>query len=415
MYSKAPDSSSGGTGTTHSDLWDHTLEQLGEQARASQPPVTSSTAKVLNSLADKPSRPRVRTSPTLRRNRKVSQKSWPAFYQNLAVMFDSGLHITKALQVLSENNPDKNLGRVCESIYEDLQAGQKFSFAMSKRSDLFPWFYQNLVSIGEESGKLSEILSKIADYEERKQTLNHRIAAMLTYPCCLVMMMGLIFWVAPHFFEGLYKDILASANQAVPWYAEIVFALSNLPFSWPFWTVVIPLAGAGAYYKMGRAKETSIERVMWELAYEIPGVSQVLSRIASERFARSLALQLHAGADLLKSIEMAFAVTGSPVFLAQKRHVLEALKSGEELTVVLKESGLFESSFIGLVREGEESGRLPARLEYIANFYEANFALELELALSLAEPLLIGFTGIVAGVFCLALIVPLSQAIQAIA
>jgi type IV pilus assembly protein PilC len=113
------------------------------------------------------------------------------FCRTTATMFAAGVPLVEALQSVSGATGNVVYGNAVLRMREDVATGQSMQLAM-RQTNLFPHMVIQMVTIGEESGSLDEMLGKVADfYEEEVDNAVDALSSLLE-PLIMVILGTLI-------------------------------------------------------------------------------------------------------------------------------------------------------------------------------------------------------------------------------
>ncbi len=332
----------------------------------------------------------------MRTRGQVGAAERAVFFRCLSLMFLSGIHLGRSFDILARQCEHPELARAAREVSERLRSGSSLSRALVQgRAPLTP-FTLRLVQLGESTGTLGVLLTRLADYEEKLSLLQHRLRAQLTYPLllatlCLIAVVALPPWL----FAALRP---ALGQTGLPWFSRVVLSLSQVLGSPFFW-----LLGGGLFYRF--------RTILLAQAAHLPGLSATLSTLAQARFLRSLALALETGLPLQQSLQLAGGCSGLE---EPCRQAIEAVMSGATVAQGLAVSGVFSPVIIQGVRAGEESGKVSAMLLSLAELFELELETAIRRFLDLLEPLLMLAMGVAAGAFIIATALPLLRLVESL-
>jgi len=331
-----------------------------------------------------------------------------AFFRSFAVLIGAGIPVRRALDTLIRQSGAGPFSEALHSIAADVENGTALSKAMGRHPHDFSHVAVAMVEAGEIGGSLDETLRVLADMEERDRSLRKRIGAALAYPGVVTLAAG-----------GLVLFLLANTMPAF----ATMFAQMHVPL--PLTTRVLIRAGAelhapapwaalGAaaviiFFAMRRFKSSdsfwaaSVDRIRLRL----PIAGPMIAKATVARFARTLGSLLHAGVDVVGALEASAAVVEGFVYRSGLRAINEALGRGETLVSPFEASGLFDATFLQLLRAGEESGTVDAMLLRLALYYELDVETALSALTTILEPLLICALGAAIGTIVASIIIPL--------
>jgi type IV pilus assembly protein PilC len=184
----------------------------------------------------------------------VKAKDVVIMSRQIATLFTSQVSAVKAFSMLASNSDSKALQKVLQTIVDDIQSGTAISGAMSKHPKVFSSFYVNMVKAGEESGKLPQVFSRLADYLDRQYALNSKIKNALIYPSFI---MFIFFTVMVLMFTKVIPNlakIIRESGVEIPSYTKVVIGISDLMVNYGFF-MLLGIVGFFSYiYYVTRSK-----------------------------------------------------------------------------------------------------------------------------------------------------------------
>ena len=343
-----------------------------------------------------------------------SAASRSAFFRSFATLVGVGISIKRALDTLVSESRDPSFAEALRSICADVESGTALSAAMERHAAEFSPVVIAMISAGEAAGNLAGALQSIAELEERNRALRKRVFSALSYPAVVaIAALGLVlFLIADTMpaFAGMFEQM----RVAVPPVTRLLIGAGTAlrsPQLWLFATMFAGVAGIAIwhYARSSHAWASALDRATLRL----PLVGDLLRKTLIVRFARTLGSLLSAGVDVVASLEASTHV-GGRTFREALNGAVESLRAGNPFAVPLEASGLFDGTFLLLVRVGEESGTLDTMLLRVAAYYEVDVEAGLAALTGMLEPALICLLGAGIGTIVASIIVPLYSMIGSI-
>ncbi len=343
---------------------------------------------------------------------KVSSKDLAIFFRQLATLINSGISLVRSLENLKKQTRNPLLKKACASIQKSISLGLGFSESLAKHPDIFSDFCINMVRAGETSGALDITLERLAFYFEEGNRLINQVKSALTYPILVIsfitlIITGLFVKVIPTF-----KQIFETLNVPLPLPTQIFLKISDIIRA----SIIYVVIGVIIFFILFRRYiKTPQGRLHFDkFKLNLFGLKDFLMKIYSANFSRNLSVMLKSGLPILVALEITLKVIGNK-FLEKKLEVVkEDVKRGEKLVTALERTGFFSPLVLDLIAVGEETGRLDAMLDKIANFYEEEVLTTLKTFTSLLEPTVIVFLGITVGSIVISLFLPILKITQVI-
>ena len=345
--------------------------------------------------------------------KSVSAKNLAVFTRQFSVMIDAGLPLVQCLEILGTQEEDKNFASVILATRTDVESGASLADAMKKHPKAFDPLFTNMIAAGEAGGILDTILKRLATYIEKAVKLRGQVKSAMIYPIAVVVIavvvVGVILWkVIPTF-----ANLFAGLGAELPLPTRIVIAASNgLVRFMPFVLVGIGAAvfGFRAYYN-----STNGRRVIDAITLKLPVLGQLMRKIAVARFCRTLSTLLASGVSILEALDITARTAGNAIIEEAIMTTRKSIERGETIAAPLKETNVFPSMVVQMISVGEATGALDTMLGKIAEFYEEEVDTAVAGLLTLLEPIMIFFLGVVVGGIVIAMYMPIFDLISKLA
>ena len=337
---------------------------------------------------------------------KISKKDIVLFSRQLAIMFQSKVPLVESLRVLSAQAKNTNFREKIIKISEEVEAGTPFSKTLSKYPDVFSSFYIAMVRSGEVSGKLSEVLDYLANHVEREYHLEARTKGALIYPALILLVVILVlsmlmFFVIPHL-----SEVLEGTGMPLPPLTKFVIGMAAFFKSWGWLMLVATILIIIASFRYYLTE--SGRKFFDKYSLKLPLVGGLLEMIFLTRFAENLSTLIAGGLPITQALDTVADIIGNNSYKAVIHEAKEEVKRGEPISVVLSRSpDLFPPVFTQMVLVGERTGSLDTTLMNIVDFYRKEVDRKIENVLSVIEPVLIVFLGLVVAGLMLSILMPL--------
>ena len=340
-----------------------------------------------------------------RRGKKVGSKNLAIFTRQFSVMIDAGLPLVQCLEILGNQEEDKNFARIILQTRSDVEGGAALADAMRKHPGAFDALYTNMVAAGEAGGILDTILKRLAIYIEKNVKLIAQVRAAMTYPIAVIsiamLVVAVILWkVIPTFaslFAGLGAD-LPLPTLLVIWLSNALVKFMPLIII----SIVFVIWAVRQYYATEKGR-----RVIDGLLLRAPVLGLILRKIAVARFCRTLSTLISSGVPILDGLDITARTAGNAVVEDGIQSTRRSIERGETIAVPLKQTGVFPAMVSQMIGVGEATGALDTMLSKIADFYEEEVDTAVAGLLTLLEPLMIAFLGGVVGGIVIAMYLPI--------
>ncbi|HEX5275239.1 MAG TPA: type II secretion system F family protein [Candidatus Rubrimentiphilum sp.] len=346
--------------------------------------------------------------------RPVSQTAIVAFFRSLATLTHAGVSLSRSLAICIEQTGDPRLREALNGIAVELQSGRALSDAMRTRPREFSQLAAVSIEAGEQSGKLDEILVRLAAGLERDRMLGKKITAALTYPAIVLVatlsVTALLLTTTVPVFENMYEQLRVQAPPVL----RILVSAGEILKPGTFIPAATGMAGLFAALTLSLRRNPHAVLAVETLRFRLPVIGAIAKKAAAAHLARLLGMLLGCGISLHAAIPIVAHATRSAQFRGSVEALHYSLFEGSAIWPALKTSGLYDPFFVQLVRVGEETGTIGEMLSRIAEYYELDVETALQQLGTALEPMLIVVLGGLVGTIAAAIFIPLYSLIGSI-
>ena len=327
------------------------------------------------------------------------------FTRQLATLQKAGLPILLSLSALSEQAQNKVFKEVISQIIRDIESGSNLSGALEKYPKIFNNLYINMVASGEASGRLDEVLTRLAALSEHDETIRLRIKSATRYPIIVVIAMIIGFVVLTTLVVPRYAKIYAQYTTALPLPTQILLGI-NYAVTKLWWLVII--IGIAVHFTFKQYINTKIGRFTWDnLKLKVPVFGPLVLKLSISRFTRITGTLMRSGIPILKILDIASGSTGNEVVSKAIDNIKNNVMEGKGIAEPMKISGLFPPIVTQMVSVGEETGKLDELLIHVSNYYDEQVDYTINNLTSLIEPILIFVLGLAVLFMALGIFLPM--------
>ncbi|HKT49599.1 MAG TPA: type II secretion system F family protein [Candidatus Angelobacter sp.] len=341
---------------------------------------------------------------------KVPIKDIAVFFRQFSVMIDAGLPLVQCLEILAANQENLFFQKCLTGVRTTVEGGSTLSNAMRQYPKIFDDLTTNMIEAGEAGGILDTILQRLATYVEKNVKLKSAVKSALIYPVSVISIACLVVGALLKFVVPIFANMFASMSVDLPLPTKIVIGLSNFVKDW-WWVVVALMVIVFVGIKTIR-KDPKGRYALDKFMLGLPVIGPVLRKIAVARFTRTLGTLITSGVPILEGLAITARTSGNAVLEVALMKVRKAVEEGRTIVDPLKESGVFPNMVTQMIGVGEATGAMDAMLQKIADFYEDEVDAATKNMLTLLEPIMIGFLGVVVGGIVISLYMPLFSMIS---
>lgn len=301
-------------------------------------------------------------------SKRLNTKELVLISRQLSSLLSAGITIIRSLDMLYQQVETKKSKKCVGEIYEAIQSGKTLSDAFKDQRDVIPSIMISMVAAGEESGRLDEIMSRLADHFMKESKLKNKVSAAMVYPKILFFLtigitVGLMTFLVP----GIAQTI-GELGGELPALTKFIMGVSDsLVHYWFVYAIVI----GSAVYGFQAWKSSEKGSMQWaQLMLTLPIVGKATKMTAAARFCRTVSTLLKSGISVLSSIEITAASLDNKILEKKLGEARLEIRKGTSLSKSIKNITEFPPMIYAMTAIGEESGTLDSILEKAADFFE---------------------------------------------
>jgi len=341
---------------------------------------------------------------------KVKAKDLALFTKQFSVMLDAGLPLIQCIELLADQQESPAFKKILHQVREDVEAGMTLADAMKRHPKAFSNLFVNMISAGEAGGVLDVILQRLATFIEKEVKLKRSVISAAVYPTIVMVVATVIVFVIMVWVVPVFASLFEGLGAPLPAPTRFVMAVSSytVTFSIPIIILTI-LSGVGFkyYYATPQGK-----LLIDDLILRLPILGIVLKKLAIARFSLTLSTLLTSGIPLLDALEITANTAGNSLLEKILLQVRKEVAEGKTIVDPLKKAKVFPSMVTQIVNVGEQTGELDQMLEKLAAYYEEEADAAIANLMTLIEPVMIVFLGVVIGGIVISMYMPIFSLIR---
>lgn len=325
------------------------------------------------------------------------------FSRQMGTFIRSGVPVLEALSILAQDAKNKRMQSVLTDVIDRVGAGSTVADAIARHGEVFPPYFLSMLRSAEYTGRMDDAFEQLYRYIKRDVELNRQVRKALIYPMILMVVaigvsLLIVIFVIPKFAE-----FFADFDAELPLPTRMLIAVSDFVQStYGLVTGVLLIAlgvGLAAYIRT-----TAGRRNLHALLLRLPMVGTVIVYSSTERFCRVFATLLESGVVMGDALPSAIDCSNNMVFKERLNIAAEGVLAGAGFAEPMRQTELFPSTVVQMIKVGERSGELSEQLGNVALFYEEELTYAVDKLTQWFEPMVLLFIGVVVGFVALAMV-----------
>ncbi len=326
---------------------------------------------------------------------KLKTKDLVLITRQLASLLSAGITVVRSLDMLYQQLESKKAKKCIGDIYESVQSGRSLSEAFAEQRGVIPNIMISMIAAGEESGRLDEVMERLAEHFAKDAKLKNKISSAMVYPKILAALTAAISIGLLTFLVPKIGVTIAELGGELPGLTKFLLNLSASVVS--YWYIYLAVIGLLVYgFKLWRSSDKGAET--WsKLMLKIPVVGKATKMNASARFTRTVSTLLRSGISVLQSVEITEKSLDNVILQKKLEQARIEIRKGTSLSRSIRDITEFPPMIYAMVSIGEESGTLDSILEKAADYFEDEADSATQKMVSALEPVMIIIMAIIVG------------------
>jgi general secretion pathway protein F len=340
-------------------------------------------------------------------NPKISMSDTAIMTRQLSTLITAGFPLITALNTILPQIKRPSLKRILSKVKDGIEEGKSFASALGRYPGIFSNIYVNMVRAGEASGTLGIVLERLADIFENQSKMNRKIKSALAYPVLMALIgTGVLFFLMTVIVPNI-TAIFDEMNHSLPFTTDVLINTSRILKQW-WWMILGVIVILVVCFNMIK-KRPAVQIAIDRFVLQIPGIGDLVKKIAVARFARTLGALLENGVTLLDALDIVQNIVGNKVIEAAIVEASKEVERGRELGRALDQNPCMPYLSIQMIKVGERSGNMESMLKKTARMYEEEVETTIMGITSLLEPVIILIMAVVVGFIVLSICLPIFE------
>lgn len=336
--------------------------------------------------------------------KQLSNTELSAFCNQTALILKSGISSIEGISIMLEETENASEKAILQTIYDTLLETGSF-FKALEASSVFPPYLLHMADIGEQTGRLDDVMKSLAEHYEREENISRSIRSAVTYPLIMICMMAAVILVLITKVMPIFNQVFAQLGQEMTGFSRALLSLGTAVnrYSAALIAVLVIMIALGFYFvKTKRGRRSFIV-----LANHIPAVRRLHDKTSSCRFADCMALTLSSGLNPDYCTELAHNLIEDEAFQKKIDSCRQMMSEGTEFSDALSKTGIFSGVYGRMASLASRTGGLDTVMREIAEKYEDEIDTRLTSVISVIEPTLVIILSVIVGIILLSVMLPL--------
>ena len=343
---------------------------------------------------------------------KIPQNDLLVFFRQMAVMLKSGVPLSQALELLSENMTNKKFGANILDVSKRLGSGEELSSSLNNYPRIFTPIMIGLIEAGEAGGILSPVLERLASLIEAQSKIKSQITGALIYPVAILVLAVTISLALLIFIVPTFDEMFKSMGAELPALTSFMLSLSRIVTS-PGFLIISPILLFIVFYLFNIIYSTQSGRKFIDnLILKIPLFGDLILKSELASMSDTLSTLINSGISIVEGLEKCINASNNEIIKISLRNSISLVTQGQELSTSLETAKIIPRLLISMLKIGEETGALAFMLENLSNFYKREVEEAVTVLTKAMEPAVIFVVAAIVGTIVISLYLPMFSLIN---
>ncbi len=327
------------------------------------------------------------------------------FTKYFTTLTKAGIPVLRSLGTLARQMQTAPFRKMIWEMRNDVEGGIPLNMAFRKNEDTFGLLYTNLVRVGEESGRLFNVLDRLSMLLDREIKLRRKVLAAMTYPAVISLVatgvvLFLMLAVIPQF-----AKLFAQFGQELPWLTQQVINISSFIGNNFLNLIAATVATLLVIYQVNQT--TGGRRFFDTVRLKLPVLGKLTQKYSIAMFSRNMATLFQSGVSIITAMKISIEIVENIILADALNQVVRDVEGGQPIAKALVKVDIMPELTTQMIEVGEETGNLDDMLEKVAEFYEDEINFMIDQMTALVEPMFILVLGTIVGVIVVAMYLPI--------
>jgi type IV pilus assembly protein PilC len=331
------------------------------------------------------------------------------FFNQMSMILNAGISPVEGISIMLEDTSSADGRRILNKIAESADRGESFYTSVSA-SGVFPQYALDMIEIGEQSGRLEEVMHSLSLYYEREETIAEEIKSTVTYPFIIIGMMMVVILVLIIKVLPIFNQVFIQLGTEMTGFSKTLMDIGSVLSNYALVFIsLLCLLGVACFLII----KTPLGRRVWSIICTKSIFTKgFYEKIAAGRFASGMALTLSSGLDTDHSLEMVGRLVNNPNMYNKITNCRSLISKGHGFPEALVETKIFTNMYSRMIKIGYKTGSVDKVMQKIASCYEDEIDNRMRRMISILEPSLVIILSVIVCMILLSVMLPLMAVIN---
>jgi len=348
--------------------------------------------------------------PSFSFKKKVTTDEIGLFARQMYTLTKSGITISAAIKNIANATQNKYFADILFDIAKSLEEGMTLSKSLSKYPEVFNTLLVTMIQIGQESGNLEEVFSRLSEYLELEKNTLKKLKSATRYPFFVICSIVVATIIINIFVIPAFADLFAGVGVELPAITKVLITVSTSIKN--YWYIALGVAGV-IFFGIRQYLSTPEGRYKWDkFQLKLPGIGYLIRRVTLLRFAETMSIVVSAGVPIVQGLGLVADSVTNAYAKKEIEGMQESIQRGNSMLQAAKNCPLMTAMEIQMLTISEETGELAGMLKELSQYYQSEVEYDLKKIVEIIEPFILLSVGIMVAMLALAVYLPIWNMIK---
>jgi type IV pilus assembly protein PilC len=309
-----------------------------------------------------------RVSSSILRKKTISRRDLINFTFHVEQLTKSGVPLLDSLKDIRDSLDYSHFNDVLQTVIDDIEGGKTLSLALTEHPQIFDRVYVTLVRVGEETGRLADVLRDLADTIRWQDELASHTKKIMIYPAIVtVVVMSVVSFLMIYLMPQLLPFI-KNLGTEIPTHTKVLIAVSSAFVNYWYIIFSVPVIVFIAI-KLIAKRNKALKYILDSIKLKIWLFGPLVMRVKLARFANYFAMMYSSGITVLNALRIAEDMMDNLVLEDSIRRARNSISEGVQISESFQATGVFPSMIVRMLKVGEDTGAMDEALLNVSYFY----------------------------------------------
>lgn len=326
-----------------------------------------------------------------------------SFCEQISMILKAGIPVAEGISIMCEDMKNSEGKKILEAIKASTELGEPLNIAIEK-TQKFPQYVVDMIKIGEQAGRLDEVLDSLCDYYLREESISKSVKSAVTYPMLMIGMMLIVIGVLITQVLPVFSQVYNQLGSITPFVQNII-SVSGTAIIYVAAIIALIIVALLTMFIMNKTVKGRV--IMTKFKGSFFMTKNISRQIASGRFASAMAITMSSGLDVDQSLVMASRLVDNAGISEKIEECQKLTNDGTSFSDALNQSGIFSGVYARMVAVGFKTGSADSVMKKLAERYEEEVDEKIDKIIAILEPTLVAILSIIVGIILLSVMLPL--------